>query len=208
MPESFPRTIVTSGIGAVRSTQWPADLVVDDFQTMTDILIVKPFTAQSLRDEMEKVSWRHHNLLRNNGSSAGIGSSNLRETAMAIDAYSQILLVDDSGTVRNIVREFLKQLGFKKVDEASDGEAALAKIREKRYELVIADWNMQPMNGQELLEQIRATEENADLYFIMMTAETGIDKIVQAKRAGVSGFINKPFNAEALRDKIAQIGGK
>jgi two-component system chemotaxis response regulator CheY len=127
---------------------------------------------------------------------------------MAIDVYSEILVVDDSGTVRNIVRQYLKQLGYKKVEEAADGEAALAKIREKRYELVIADWNMEPMNGQALLEQIRATEENADLHFIMMTAETAIDKIVQAKRAGVSGFINKPFNADALRDKIAQIVGK
>ena len=125
---------------------------------------------------------------------------------MSIHSQSHILLVDDSGTVRKVVRELLEQLGFKNIDEASDGEAALARIGEKEYALVIADWHMAPMNGQILLERIRGDETHKNLRFIMMTAEPAIEKIIQANRARVSGFINKPFTAEALRIKIAQIG--
>ena len=124
---------------------------------------------------------------------------------MSIHYQSHILLVDDSSTVRKVVRELLEQLGFKKIDEASDGEAALARIGEKGYDLVIADWNMEPMNGQMLLERIRGDETHKNLRFIMMTAEAAIEKIIQANHARVSGFINKPFTAEALRIKIAQI---
>ena len=125
---------------------------------------------------------------------------------MSIHSQSHILLVDDSSTVRKVVRELLEQLGFKNIDEASDGEAALARVGEKEYALVIADWNMEPMNGKMLLERIRGDETHKRLRFIMMTGEPGIEKIIQANRARVSGFINKPFTAEALRIKIAQIG--
>ena len=125
---------------------------------------------------------------------------------MSVHSQSHILLVDDSSTVRKVVRELLEQLGFKNIDEASDGEAALARVGEKEYALVIADWHMAPMNGQMLLERIRGDETHKNLRFIMMTAEPAIEKIIQANHARVSGFINKPFTAEALRIKIAQIG--
>jgi two-component system chemotaxis response regulator CheY len=125
---------------------------------------------------------------------------------VSIHSQSLILLVDDSSTVRKVVRELLEQLGFKNIDEASDGEAALARVGEKEYALVIADWHMAPMNGQMLLERIRGDETHKNLRFIMMTAEPAIEKIIQANHAHVSGFINKPFTAEALRIKIAQIG--
>jgi len=87
-----------------------------------------------------------------------------------------ILLVDDSSTVRKVVRELLEQLGFKNIDEASDGEAALARVGQKEYALVIADWHMAPMNGQILLERIRGDETHKNLRFIMMTAEPAIEK--------------------------------
>ena len=125
---------------------------------------------------------------------------------MSVHSQSHILLVDDSSTVRKVVRELLEQLGFKSIDEASDGEAALARVGQKEYALVIADWHMAPMNGQILLERIRGDETHKNLRFIMMTAEPAIEKIIQANHAHVSGFINKPFTAEALRIKIAQIG--
>ena len=125
---------------------------------------------------------------------------------MSVHSQSHILLVDDSSTVRKIVRELLEQLGFKNIDEASDGEAALARVGEKEYALVIADWHMAPMNGQMLLERIRGDETHKNLRFIMMTAEPAIEKIIQANHARVSSFINKPFTAEARRIKIAQIG--
>jgi two-component system chemotaxis response regulator CheY len=137
---------------------------------------------------------------------SGLGGLKYWRASVSIHSQSHILLVDDSSTVRKVVRELLEQLRFKNIDEASDGEAALAKIGEKRYDLVIADWNMEPMNGQMLLERIREDKTHKNLRFIMMTAEAAIEKIIQANHARVSGFINKPFTAEALRIKIAQIG--
>jgi two-component system chemotaxis response regulator CheY len=124
---------------------------------------------------------------------------------MTIHHSSQILIVDDSGAVRSVVRRLLTQLGFKNVDEASDGEVALTKISEKYFDLVISDWNMEPMSGQVLLEQVRANKTYANLSFMMMTADSTMDKIVQAKHAGVSCFINKPFSADGLQAKILQI---
>jgi two-component system, chemotaxis family, chemotaxis protein CheY len=124
---------------------------------------------------------------------------------MTIHQHSDILIVDDSGTVRSVVRKLLTQLGYKQVDEASDGAAALAKISQQNVDLVISDWNMEPMGGQELLEQVRANEKSKHLPFIMMTADSTIDKVVQAKNARVNCFINKPFRAEALQAKILEI---
>ena len=122
-----------------------------------------------------------------------------------MDSKSQILVVDDSGTMRSMVQKLLAQLGYTNVDEASDGATALAKINEKPHGLVISDWNMVPMNGQELLEHVRANEKLANLPFIMMTAQSDPDKIIEAKYAGVSSFISKPFSAEALEAKIAKV---
>jgi two-component system chemotaxis response regulator CheY len=124
---------------------------------------------------------------------------------MTIHHFSSILIVDDSGAVRSVVRKLLTQLGYQNLDEASDGEAALEKISEKHFGLVISDWNMEPMSGQVLLENVRTNKQYANLPFIMMTADASIDKIVQAKKAGVTCFINKPFRADELQAKILQI---
>lgn len=123
---------------------------------------------------------------------------------MTIHHFSSILIVDDSGAVRSVVRKLLTQLGFQNLDEASDGKAALEKITEKHFGLVISDWNMEPMSGQVLLENVRANKQYANLPFIMMTADPSIERIVQAKKAGVTCFINKPFRAEELQAKILQ----
>jgi two-component system, chemotaxis family, chemotaxis protein CheY len=127
---------------------------------------------------------------------------------MIITRKSQILVVDDSGAMRSIVRKLLTQLGYTDIDEVSDGAAALIKINEKHYDLVISDWNMEPMNGHALLEHVRANKKFADLPFIMMTAQSDPDKIVDAKYAGVSSFISKPFSAEALQSKISKINAE
>jgi two-component system chemotaxis response regulator CheY len=116
--------------------------------------------------------------------------------------------VDDSGAVRSVVRKLLTQLGFRNFDEASDGAGGLAKMSEKHFDLVISDWNMEPMSGQVLLEQVRADKKYVNLPFIMMTADSTVGKIVQARHAGVSCFINKPFRAEELQAKILQINTK
>lgn len=123
---------------------------------------------------------------------------------MTVHHFSSILIVDDSGAVRSVVRKLLTQLGFKNIDEAPDGEAALKKISEQHFSLVISDWNMEPMSGQVLLENVRANKKYANLPFIMMTADPSIAKIVQAKKAGVTCFINKPFRADELQAKILQ----
>jgi len=123
---------------------------------------------------------------------------------MTIHHFSSILIVDDSGAVRSVVRKLLTQLGYRNLDEASDGEAALEKISEKHFGLVISDWNMEPMSGQVLLENVRTNKQYVNLPFIMMTADPSVEKIVQAKKAGVTCFIKKPFRAEELQAKILQ----
>ena len=124
---------------------------------------------------------------------------------MSLHHFSPILIVDDSGAVRNVVRKLLMQLGYKNVDDAPNGAAALEKVSAKAFQLIISDWNMEPINGYELLERLRAEEKYANLRFIMMTADTSISKVVQARHAGVSCFINKPFSAEELRTKIVHV---
>ena len=123
---------------------------------------------------------------------------------MSIHQCSSILIVDDSSVVRSVVRKLLIQLGFKNIDEAPDGEAALAKISDARFALVISDWNMGQMSGKVLLEQVRANKEYASLPFVMMTADPSIDKLVEAKHAGVTCFIKKPFSRDDLQAKILQ----
>ena len=123
---------------------------------------------------------------------------------MTIHQFSSILIVDDSGAIRSVVRKLLTQLGFQNIDDAPDGETALEKLSEQHFSLVISDWNMEPMSGQILLENVRANKKYANLPFIMMTADPSIEKIVQAKKAGVTCFIKKPFRADELQAKILQ----
>lgn len=126
---------------------------------------------------------------------------------MAIDRTSPILIVDDYSRMLRIIRNLLRQLGYEQVEEASDGASALDKLRQKPFRLVISDWNMEPMSGLELLRQVRADPALAELPFIMVTAEARAAKIAEAQQAGVSGYIIKPFGAEALSIKIAAVAG-
>jgi two-component system chemotaxis response regulator CheY len=126
---------------------------------------------------------------------------------MAIDRTTPILIIDDYKTMVRIIRNLLQQLGFEQIDDAADGAAALAKLRERRFGLVISDWNMQPMSGLELLREMRADPQLADLPFIMVSAENREDRVKLARRAGVSGYIVKPFNAESLGQQITSVIG-
>jgi two-component system chemotaxis response regulator CheY len=121
---------------------------------------------------------------------------------MAVDTSMPILVVDDYQTMVRIIRSLLKQIGFENVDDASNGEAALEKINQKSYGLIISDWNMEPMTGYQLLQKVRAGGASADVPFIMVTAESKTDNVVAARRAGVSHYIVKPFNAATLKSKI------
>jgi two-component system, chemotaxis family, chemotaxis protein CheY len=124
---------------------------------------------------------------------------------MAVDKSTPILVVDDYQTMIRIVRNLLHELGFENVDDAADGAAALAKLRQRAFGLVISDWMMEPMSGLELLRQVRADPKLQALPFIMITAENRKERVAQAQQAGADGFIVKPFNAEALSDRIAAV---
>jgi two-component system chemotaxis response regulator CheY len=127
---------------------------------------------------------------------------------MAVDLSIPILVVDDYSTMVRIIRNLLKQLGFEDVDDASDGTMALAKMQEKKYGLVISDWNMEPMTGYELLKEVRAAPALAKTPFIMVTAESKTENVIAAKKAGVSNYIVKPFNAQTLKTKIDAVFGE
>jgi two-component system chemotaxis response regulator CheY len=126
---------------------------------------------------------------------------------MSVDMNMPILIVDDYKTMLRIIRNLLKQLGFDNVDEATDGSAALLKLRQKEFALVISDWNMEPMTGIELLREVRADARLKDLPFIMVTAESKTENVISAKAAGVSNYIVKPFNAATLKMKLAAVLG-
>ena len=124
---------------------------------------------------------------------------------MALDMSLPILVVDDYSTMVRILRNLLTQLGFKDVDDAGDGTEAMRRMEEKRYGLVISDWAMEPMTGYDLLREIRSHPGLAKTPFIMVTAESKTDNVVAAKRAGVSNYIVKPFNAATLKSKIETV---
>ncbi|MPY72136.1 MAG: response regulator [Alphaproteobacteria bacterium] len=127
---------------------------------------------------------------------------------MAVDKNMPILIVDDYKTMLRIIRNLLKQLGFDNVEEATDGSAALQKLREGKYSLVISDWNMEPMTGIQLLKEVRADGNLKGLPFIMITAESKTENVVIAKEAGVSNYIVKPFNAATLKSKLVGVLGE
>jgi two-component system, chemotaxis family, chemotaxis protein CheY len=125
--------------------------------------------------------------------------------SMPMDKTTNVLIVDDYKTMLRIIRNLLKQLEFDNVEEATDGQEALAKLRAGQFGLVISDWNMAPMTGLDLLKEVRADARLRDIPFIMITAESKTENVVAAKQAGVSNYIVKPFNAETLRDKIEKV---
>ena len=129
------------------------------------------------------------------------------ENGMSIDKAMNILIVDDYKTMLRIIRNLLKQIDFNHVEEASDGTEALEKLRNGQFGLVISDWNMQPMTGLQLLQEVRADTRLKTTPFNMITAESKAENVVAAKQAGVSNYIVKPFNAETLKEKIEKVLG-
>ncbi|MEJ2433602.1 MAG: response regulator, partial [Pseudolabrys sp.] len=121
------------------------------------------------------------------------------------DLSMPVLVVDDYNTMVRIIRNLLKQLGFQDIDDANDGSVALEKMSQRKYGLVISDWNMEPMTGYELLKNMRADPQLGNTRFIMVTAESKTENVIAAKKAGVSNYIVKPFNAQTLRNKIEAV---
>lgn len=118
---------------------------------------------------------------------------------------TKFLIVDDFSTMRRIVRNLLKELGYTNVDEAEDGSMALAKLRAETFEFVISDWNMPVMDGLTMLQTIRADPALAKLPVLMVTAEAKKENIIAAAQAGASGYVVKPFTAATLDEKLAKI---
>ena len=128
---------------------------------------------------------------------------------MSVDPGIRILIVDDQDTVLEILRGILRKLGFRNIDTAKEGEEALKRLKKAifRYGLVISDWNMQPLTGLELLEAVRGDPRLARTPFIMITGENTKDRVLEARDAGVTGYITKPFSADAVKRQIEAVLG-
>lgn len=124
---------------------------------------------------------------------------------MPVDLSMKVLVVDDMVTMRRIVKNILKQLGFGNVDEAENGQEALQKLRADTFGFVVSDWNMPIMTGIEMLRAIRADEKLKTIPVLMVTAEAQQNNLIEAVQAGLSNYIVKPFTAETMQEKIGKI---
>lgn len=122
-----------------------------------------------------------------------------------VDANMKFLVVDDFSTMRRIVRNLLKELGFTNVQEAEDGVDALGKLHAESFDFVVSDWNMPNMTGIDLLRAIRADAKLKHLPVLMVTAEAKRENIIEAAQAGASGYVVKPFTAGTLDEKLKKI---
>jgi len=121
------------------------------------------------------------------------------------DLKMKILVVDDFSTMRRIVKNVLKQIGFENIEEAEDGAQALAKMKGGGYGFVVTDWNMPNMDGLEFFKTARQEPALKDVPFLMVTAEAEKDKVIKAIQAGVNNYIVKPFTAEIFKEKMDRI---
>lgn len=124
------------------------------------------------------------------------------------DLNMKVLVVDDFSTMRRIVKNLLKQLGFTKIEEAEDGEQAFKKLKEDEFDFVVSDWNMPNLDGIGLLKKVRTDEKLKDLPVLMVTAEAEKEKVISAVEAGVNNYIVKPFTGEVLKEKMDKIFNK
>ncbi|MFO7885849.1 MAG: response regulator [Desulfobacteraceae bacterium] len=122
-----------------------------------------------------------------------------------MDTSIKVLIVDDFATMRRILKNILKQIGFKNLLEADDGTTALEVLEKQSVDLVISDWNMPKMTGLELLKILRGDKRYARIPFLMVTAEAQKQNVIEAVQAGVSNYVVKPFTAEAISEKLEKI---
>lgn len=125
-----------------------------------------------------------------------------------LDLKMKILVVDDFSTMRRIVKNILKQIGFSNIDEAEDGNNALLKLKQEKFDMVVSDWNMPNMTGLDLLKAIRSDSVINNMPVLMVTAEAKKENVLEAIQAGVNNYVVKPFTADTLKDKIEKIFDK
>lgn len=123
---------------------------------------------------------------------------------MSLNPDMNVLIIDDHKTMLRVIKNLLQQINITKIDEAGDGQEALQKLTQKKYNLILSDWNMMPMTGLQLLQQVRSdsTFQHQNVPFIMITAEARPENVVEAKKSGVDNYIIKPFDAATLKTKI------
>lgn len=124
---------------------------------------------------------------------------------MPYDPNMRVLVVDDFSTMRRIVKNILRQLGFNDIVEADDGTTAWEVLNKDKIDFIVSDWNMPKMTGIDLLRKVRASEEFADIPFLMVTAEAQQENIIEAVQAKASNYIVKPFTPETMKQKIDKI---
>lgn len=117
----------------------------------------------------------------------------------------QILVVDDFSTMRRIVKNVLRELGFNNIKEAEDGKAALQVLRSSRIDFIVTDWNMPVMDGLTLLKNVRADAQLKSIPVLMVTAEAKREQIIEAAQSGVNGYVVKPFTAQTLKEKMEKV---
>ncbi|NVM23534.1 MAG: chemotaxis protein CheY [Desulfobacterales bacterium] len=125
-----------------------------------------------------------------------------------MDLNMTILVVDDFATMRRIIRNVLKQIGFSNIVDADDGTTALGVLKKDKIDLIISDWNMPKMSGLDLLKAVRGDEALKTIPFLMVTAEAQKSAVVEAVQAGVSNYVVKPFTADVVKEKLGQIFNK
>ena len=122
-----------------------------------------------------------------------------------MDVSQKVLIVDDFSTMRRILKNILKQIGFTNISEADDGSTAWEELQKNSFDLIICDWNMPKMSGIELLKKVRADDTYKDIPFLMVTAEAQKQNVIEAVQAGVSNYVVKPFTAESISEKLEKI---
>ena len=125
-----------------------------------------------------------------------------------MDLNMKVLVVDDFATMRRILENVLKEIGFAKIVGADDGSTALAVLKRDKVDLIVSDWNMPEVTGLELLKAVRSDESMKDIPFLMVTAEGLKDSVVQTVQAGVSDYIIKPFTADTVKEKLEKMFNK
>jgi two-component system, chemotaxis family, chemotaxis protein CheY len=124
---------------------------------------------------------------------------------MPLSTDAKILVIDDFATMRRIIKNILKQLGYNDVDEADDGSTGLSKLKSAKFDFVITDWNMPNMSGLDLVKAIRSDDDLKTMPILMVTAEAMKENIIEAVKSGVNNYVVKPFTAEVMKEKMDKI---